>query len=98
MASWRAGSILLEPARLKSDKLKGIYMFNYFPNNYAWSSTLVMGLMADGQFGEMHRWLEPLRNMEPDMEAWDKAWVGMAAQQEDLAATDLKAGYRLSAG
>lgn len=73
-------------------------MFNYFPNNYAWSSTVVMGLMSGGQFGEMHRWLEPLRDVEPDMEAWDKAWVGIAAQQEDLASADLKIGYRLSAG
>jgi dienelactone hydrolase len=73
-------------------------LFNYFPNNYAWSSTVVMGLMSGGQFGEMHRWLEPLRDVEPDMEAWDKAWVGMAAQQEDLASADLKIGYRLSAG
>jgi Esterase FrsA-like len=73
-------------------------LFNYFPNNYAWSSTVVMGLMSGGQFGEMHRWLEPLRDAEPDMQAWDMAWVGMAAQQEDLASADLKIGYRLSAG
>jgi dienelactone hydrolase len=73
-------------------------MFNYFSDNYAWSSTVAMGLMSGGQFGEMHRWLEPLRDVEPDMRAWDKAWVGMAAQQEDLATADLKEGYRLSAG
>lgn len=54
--------------------------------------------MSGGQFGEMHRWLEPLRDAEPDLDAWDKAWVGMAAQQEDLASADLKEGYRLSAG
>jgi hypothetical protein len=52
-------------------------LFNYFPNNYAWSSTVVMGLMSGGQFGEMHRWLEPLRDVEPDMQAWDKAWVDL---------------------
>jgi hypothetical protein len=73
-------------------------MFNYFSDNYTWSSTVAMGLMSGGQFGEMHRWLEPLRDVEPDMRAWDMAWVGMAAQQEDLAAADLKEGYRLSAG
>jgi len=57
-----------------------------------------MGLMSGGQFGEMHRWLEPLRDVDPDIQAWDKAWVGMAAQQEDLALTDLKGGFQLSAG
>ena len=73
-------------------------MFNYFPNNYMWSSTVIMGLMAGAQLGEMHRWLEPLRDKEGDMEAWDKAWVGMAAKQEELALADLKAGRRMSAG
>jgi hypothetical protein len=48
-----------------------------------------MGLMSGGQFGEMHRWLQPIRDAEPDMRAWDKAWVGMATQQEDLASADL---------
>jgi dienelactone hydrolase len=73
-------------------------LFNYFSDNYMWSSTVMMGLMAGGQLGEMHRWLEPLRHVEPDMQAWDKAWSGMAAQQEDLASADLKNGYQLSAG
>jgi dienelactone hydrolase len=73
-------------------------LFNYFPDNYMWSSSVVMGLMAGGQFGEMHRWLEPLRDAESDMQAWDTAWVGMAAQQEELASADLKEGYQLSAG
>ena len=73
-------------------------MFNYFSDNYMWSSTVMMGLMAGGQLGEMHRWLEPLRHVEPDMQAWDKAWSGMAAQQEDLASANLKNGYQLSAG
>jgi dienelactone hydrolase len=73
-------------------------MFSYFRDNYMWSSSVVMGLMSGGQLGEMHRWLEPLRNAEGDIRAWDNAWVGMAAQQEDLASADLKAGHRLSAG
>jgi dipeptidyl aminopeptidase/acylaminoacyl peptidase len=73
-------------------------MFNYFSDNYMWSSTVIMGLMAGAQLGEMHRWLEPLRDKQGDMEAWDKAWVGMAAQQEELALADLKAGHRMSAG
>lgn len=73
-------------------------MFTYFPENYMWSSTVVMGLMAGGQLGEMHRWLSALRSAEGNMEAWDGAWVGMATQQEELAAADLNAGHRLSAG
>jgi dienelactone hydrolase len=73
-------------------------MFNYFPDNYAWSSTVAMGLMAGGQLGEMHRWLAPLVDADPDMDVWDAAWVSMARQQEELAGLDLKAGHQRSAG
>lgn len=73
-------------------------MFYYFPDNYMWSSAFNLALMAGGSLGEMHRWLAPLRDGEPDPEAWLKAWTGMAEQQETQAAEDLRAGMRRSAG
>jgi hypothetical protein len=54
--------------------------------------------MAGAQFGEMDRWLAPLKDREPNAENWGKAWSDMAQQQEDEAALDLKEGYRRSAG
>jgi dienelactone hydrolase len=73
-------------------------LFNYFPGNFTWSSAFVLGLMAGGQLGEMHRWLAPLTNAEPDVNAWNRAWADMAQQQEELAAMDVKEGHRRSAG
>ncbi|MDA0637743.1 alpha/beta fold hydrolase [Nonomuraea sp. MCN248] len=73
-------------------------MFYYFPDNYMWSSAFNLALMAGGSLGEMHRWLAPLRDGEPDAEAWGKAWEGMAGQQEEQAARDLQGGLRRSAG
>ncbi|MFI6456193.1 alpha/beta hydrolase family protein [Streptosporangium amethystogenes] len=73
-------------------------MFYYFPDNYMWSSAFNLALMAGGSLGEMNRWLSPLREGEPDGEAWGKAWAGMAEQQEAQAAEDLAAGLHRSAG
>ena len=85
-----------DPDRRKA--MLGGTLFSYFEDNYSWSSAFVLGLMAGGQLGEMHRWLAPLRNSEPDVGAWGKAWAGMAQQQEDLAAVDVRAGHHRSAG
>jgi len=57
-------------------------MFNYFPNNYTWSSAFYLALMAGGQFGEMERCLASLKDSEPNAQAWDSAWGAMAQQQE----------------
>lgn len=73
-------------------------MFYYFPENYTWSSAFHLALMAGARFGEMDRWLSPLKDREPNAELWGKAWSDMAQQQEDEAALDLKEGYRRSAG
>src|SRR5258706_9852682 len=80
-----------------ADSLGGA-MFHYFPDQHTWSAQFVMGLWAGGQFGEMHRWLDGLREGERSEAAWEKAWNGMAKQQEDFASADVKAGYRRSAG
>ena len=73
-------------------------MFYYFPENYTWWSAFHLALMAGAQFGEMDRWLAPLKDLEPNAELWGKAWSDMAGQPEDEAALDLKEGYRRSAG
>lgn len=73
-------------------------MFQYFPGNYPWSSAFNLALMAGGSLGDLDRWLGPLREGDPDNEAWGKAWEAMARQQEELAERDLKAGRRRTAG
>ncbi|HEY6791187.1 MAG TPA: DUF427 domain-containing protein [Trebonia sp.] len=72
-------------------------MFYYFPGNYTWSAGVALSMMAGGELGQIDRWLAPLRDAEPDTEAWTKAWDGAATQQEDLAAGDLRLGFRRSA-
>lgn len=68
-------------------------MFYYFPGNYTWSSGFNLALMSGGSLSEQHRWLEPLRDGEPDGLKWAAAWEGMARQQEALAETDAAAGF-----
>jgi hypothetical protein len=72
-------------------------MFYYFPGNFTWSAGVALSMMAGGELGQIDRWLGPLRDAEPDPEAWAKAWDGAAAQQEDLAAGDLQLGFWRSA-
>jgi dienelactone hydrolase len=62
----------------------------YFPENYTWSLAFHLALMAGAQFGEMDRWLAPMKESEPNAELWGKTWSEMAQQQEDEAAHDLK--------
>jgi dipeptidyl aminopeptidase/acylaminoacyl peptidase len=73
-------------------------VYYYFPDNYRWSSGFNLALMAGGSLSDMHRWLAPLRDAEPDGEAWAKAWAAMAQQQEELARADVENGYPRSAG
>jgi dipeptidyl aminopeptidase/acylaminoacyl peptidase len=75
-------------------------MFYYFPANFMWSSAVNLSLMAGGQLGQIDRWLSPLRDAsdaEPDTDAWTNAWDGVAAEQEEHAADDLRSGFRRSA-
>ena len=72
-------------------------MFYYFPDNYTWSSAVMLSLMAGGQLGQVDRWLAPLRNGEADMHAWTTAWDSAAADQEEHAEHDLRQGFRRSA-
>ena len=72
-------------------------MFYYFPNNYTWSSAVMLCLMAGGQLGQIDRWLAPLRNGDPDVDAWAAAWDNAAPDQEEHAKQDLRQGFRRSA-
>ena len=51
-----------------------------------WSSAVALAMMAGGQFGQINRFLAPLRNAEADTTEWTKAWDSMAEQQKKLAA------------
>jgi dipeptidyl aminopeptidase/acylaminoacyl peptidase len=62
-----------------------------------WSSAVMLSIMAGGELGQIDRWLAPLRDAEPDPDAWTKAWDGAGAQQEDYAEDDLRRGFRRSA-
>jgi hypothetical protein len=73
-------------------------VFYYFPNNYMWSSALTLSMMAGGQLNQIDRWLSPLRDGDPDIDDWTKAWDSAAAQQEEHAADDLRRGFARSAG
>ncbi|MEV0589954.1 alpha/beta hydrolase family protein [Nonomuraea cavernae] len=74
-------------------------MFEFFPGNHAWSTTVNLALMAGGSLGDVQRWLSPLRDAPAaDLDAWAAAWAGMAHQQELIAAGDVKDGYLATAG
>jgi dipeptidyl aminopeptidase/acylaminoacyl peptidase len=72
-------------------------VFSYFPDNYMWSSAVMLSIMGGGELGQIDRWLAPLREAEPDPGAWAKAWDGAGAQQEEYAEQDLRRGLRRSA-
>jgi dienelactone hydrolase len=72
-------------------------VFKYFPKNYTWSSAVLLAITAGGQLGQIDRQLAPLRDVEPDPEAWTKAWDEAGALQAEFAERDLARGYRRSA-
>jgi dienelactone hydrolase len=74
-------------------------VFEFFPGDRTWSSTVNLALMAGGSIGDIQRWLGPLRD-DPGagLESWAAAWSGMAHQQEALAAADLRDGHLSAAG
>lgn len=73
-------------------------MFEFFPGNHAWSSSVNLALMAGGSLADMERRLGPLRDApDADLDAWAAAWAGMAHQQEELGAIDVRNGYLATA-
>jgi alpha-beta hydrolase superfamily lysophospholipase len=62
-----------------------------------WSSAVMLSIMAGGELGQIDRRLAPIREAEPDPDAWTKAWDGAGAEQEDCGDEDLRRGLRRSA-
>jgi hypothetical protein len=72
-------------------------VFYYFPDNYTWSSAVMLSIMAGGQLGQIDRWQPPLRTGDPDVHAWTAAWDNAAAEQEEHAEEVLRQGFQSSA-
>ena len=60
-------------------------MFSYFPDNYMWSSAVMLSIMGRGELGQIDRWLAPLREAELDPGAWAKAWRARGLRRGELA-------------
>jgi dienelactone hydrolase len=78
-------------------------MLAYFPDNYAWSLSVLVAVDAVGTISEIDDAIRHLRqysNADPSVAGaeWWKAWTGLAARLADLANDDLAAGRTLSAG
>ncbi|MEY9862032.1 alpha-beta hydrolase superfamily lysophospholipase [Catenulispora sp. GAS73] len=69
-------------------------MFEYFPGNYMWSGAVTLSMMAGGELGQIHRAISPLRNTEPNPEAWASAWDGAGALQVEFAEKERSLGMR----
>jgi dienelactone hydrolase len=75
-------------------------MYEPFPTNYTWSSSVNLALGCGGEIGEVDevvRALAPAAN-SGDWEAWDREWHRLAERVAGLAARDAAAGHTLSAG
>lgn len=75
-------------------------MFEPFPNNYAWSTSVNSALGCGGEIGEVD---QVIRALQPyaataDPDAWDREWHRLAEKVAGQAARDEAAGHYLSAG
>jgi dienelactone hydrolase len=78
-------------------------MFEYFPDNYAWSLSVVWAIEAAGTFSEIH---DAIRNLRPLAKedavrgglAWYSAWHDLAAQRLKAARAAELNGFVQSAG
>jgi dienelactone hydrolase len=75
-------------------------MYQPFPNNYTWSTSVNLALGCGGEIGEVD---EVVRALLPfaesgDAAAWDREWERLADRLAGLAARDEAAGHLLSAG
>src|SRR5262245_46031226 len=78
-------------------------MLDYFPDNYAWSLSVLVAVDAVGTISEIDdaiRRLRPYAGGDPSIAGveWWKAWSGLAGRLADLATDDLSAGRTLSSG
>jgi hypothetical protein len=78
-------------------------MFEYFPENYPWSSTVVTVLCRGGAISEIEEACRPLkqaakRNDALAQQAWYESWRKLAERVEMIAQEHETAGQDLSAG
>jgi len=78
-------------------------MFEYFPQNYAWSSAVLSALNRGGVIGEVDDACRSLReaSVRDDQQAqveWCESWKKVAERVEGLARVHEEAGQFLSAG
>lgn len=82
-------------------------MFEYFPNNYTWSVTVMGALNRGGQISEVDEACRPLKEFagikalhgDPTAQrAWFESWMKLAERVERLGRADEEAKHALSAG
>jgi len=77
-------------------------MFEYFPDNYAWSLAVMMTLTQGGQISEIDDACRQLVSMQADGvsadAAWAESWLKVARRVEAQGRADEAAGHTLSAG
>lgn len=77
-------------------------MFEYFPQNYAWSLGVSASIAMGAQMSELEEALAPLRSFQTSpgneaTEAWYQSWMKLAEKLHRMAARDEDAGNALSA-
>lgn len=79
-------------------------MFEYFPNNYAWSLSVAASLSIGGEMSEIDVACKPLSAFDGKVgraaaeEAWFQNWSRLGDHLVDLATKDLDRGWKFSAG
>jgi dienelactone hydrolase len=78
-------------------------MFEYFPDNYPWSLSVVWAVEATGTFSEIHDAIEGLRSVAHEDartsgSAWYSAWSGLAVQRLRTAQEAEVKGFDQTAG
>jgi dienelactone hydrolase len=78
-------------------------VFEYFPDNYAWSLSVIWAIEASGTFSEIHDAIQDLRpiakaDAAQGGAAWFSAWQTLALQRLRTARTAEQRGFVQSAG
>ena len=78
-------------------------MFEYFPDNYAWSLSVAASLGMGGQISEIDAACRPLVNTRgvsraAATEAWFQSWTRLGEHLDWLCEQDLARGREFSAG
>jgi dienelactone hydrolase len=78
-------------------------MFEYFPDNHAWSFTVLLALLSGGDINEIDDACRPLKSLsfrddEAVRENWHDNWKKLGERLESMAARDERENHLLSAG